>query len=204
MLSIEFLITSLIVVLLPGTGVLYTVSTGLTMGKRASVFAAAGCTAGIIPHLAASVFGLAALLHASSVAFQMLKYAGVAYLAYLAWTIWRESGVIAIDRAPKNQNMGKIATRAFLINILNPKLSIFFLAFLPQFVPLEAQSPILHMLWLSMIFMLMTLVVFIVYGLFADYARRYLSDSPRSVLWTQRSFSGLFAVMSARLATMDR
>ncbi|RLW60635.1 MAG: hypothetical protein B6D75_05080 [gamma proteobacterium symbiont of Stewartia floridana] len=142
-MNAEFLITSLIVVLIPGTGVLYTVSTGLTKGWKASIFAAFGCTAGIIPHLVASVFGLAAILHTSAVAFQILKFLGVLYLAYLAWEMWKDSGRIKLDNRYSEKKYWKIAVRAFLINILNPKLSIFFLAFLPQFVPTDTQNPIL-------------------------------------------------------------
>lgn len=205
MISVEFLITSLIVVLLPGTGVIFTVSTGLTSGRRSSIFAALGCTAGIVPHLIASVFGLAAILHASSVAFQTLKYLGVVYLAYLAWMIWRESGVLELDSAAtKDKGVPKITVTAFLINILNPKLSIFFLAFLPQFVPQNAISPISHMLLLSVIFMVMTLAVFVVYGLFADFVRNYVSGSPRVVRWIQRAFSGVFVAMGVKLATVER
>ncbi len=204
MLSTEFLITSLIVVLLPGTGVLFTISTGLTGGRRASIFAALGCTAGIVPHLVASVLGLAAILHTSSVAFQLLKYLGVAYLAYLTWMMWKESGVISLNNTPKERGALKIATRAFLINILNPKLSIFFLAFLPQFVPSNATTPIYHLLLLSALFMLMTLAVFIVYGLFATAVRSYISGSPRLIRWVQRSFSGIFVAMGAKLAMVER
>ena len=204
MVSIEFLITSLIVVLLPGTGVLFTISTGLTHGKRASIFAALGCTVGIVPHLLACIFGLAAILHASSVAFQLFKYLGVLYLAYLAWTMWRESGVVSLDSSPGESGSLKIFIRAILINILNPKLSIFFLAFLPQFVPHDAESPVSYMLFLSAIFMFMTLAVFIIYGLFADFVRHYISGSPKLMLWIQRTFSGIFAAIGAKLAMMER
>lgn len=204
MVSVEFWITSLIVVLLPGTGVIFTVSTGLTSGRRSSIFAALGCTAGIVPHLVASVFGLAAILHASSVAFQTLKYLGVIYLAYLAWTMWRESGVLEFDNAPREKGPIKTTVTAFLINILNPKLSIFFLAFLPQFVPQNSASPIYYMLLLSAIFMAMTLAVFVMYGLFADFVRSYVSGSPRLVKWIQRVFSGIFVAMGVKLATVDR
>lgn len=204
MVSVEFLITSLIVVLLPGTGVIFTVSTGLLSGRRSSVFAAIGCTAGIVPHLTASVFGLAAILHASSVAFQTLKYVGVIYLAYLAWMMWRESGVLKFDGAPEEKGALKIAVTAFLINILNPKLSVFFLAFLPQFVPQNSASPVSHMLLLSAIFMFMTLAVFLAYGLFANFVRSYISSSPMVVRWVQRSFAGIFVLMGIKLATVER
>ncbi|MEW8405357.1 MAG: LysE family translocator [Candidatus Thiodiazotropha taylori] len=203
-MNAEFLITSLIVVLIPGTGVLYTVSTGLTKGWRASIFTAFGCTAGIIPHLVASVFGLAAILHTSAVAFQILKFLGVLYLAYLAWEMWKDSGRIKLENTCSEKKYCKIAVRAFLINILNPKLSIFFLAFLPQFVPTDAQNPIPYMLYLSVAFMLMTLIVFIGYGILANQVRLYVSQSPKIVQGIQRVFSGLFVVIGFKLATMER
>lgn len=203
-MNAEFLITSLIVVLIPGTGVLYTVSTGLTKGWKASIFAAFGCTAGIIPHLVASVFGLAAILHTSAVAFQILKFLGVLYLAYLAWEMWKDSGRIKLDNRYSEKKYWKIAVRAFLINILNPKLSIFFLAFLPQFVPTDAQNPIPYMLYLSAAFMLMTLIVFIGYGILANQVRLYVSQSPKIVQGIQRVFSGLFVAIGFKLATMER
>ncbi|MEW7991363.1 MAG: LysE family translocator [Candidatus Thiodiazotropha sp.] len=200
----EFLLTSLIVVLVPGTGVLFTVSTGLTSGWRASIFAAIGCTLGILPHLVASVFGLAAILHTSAVVFQLFKLLGVCYLLYLAWTMWKQSGALRFDGAPVSDGYGRTAVQAFLINILNPKLSLFFLAFLPQFVPADAANPIASMLGLSMVFMLMTLVVFIGYGILANQIRGYLSQSPRLVRRIQRLFSGLFLAMGLKLAAMER
>jgi len=211
MLLTEFVLTSLVVALLPGTGVLYTVSTGLLQGWRASLSAAFGCTLGIVPHLVASVFGLAAILHTSAVAFQFFKVLGVLYLGYLAWGMWKESGqppVIESDsatgrKAVHNGHM-RIALRAILINILNPKLSIFFLAFLPQFVPADTASPVISMLTLSGIFMLMTFVVFAGYGILAHQIRGYVARSPRVIQHIQKSFAGLFAAMGVKLALMER
>jgi threonine/homoserine/homoserine lactone efflux protein len=202
--AIEFLITSLIVVLLPGTGVLYTVSVGLTRGRRASIAAAIGCTAGILPHLLASIVGLAAILHASSLAFQTLKYLGVFYLAYLAWGMWRDAGALSLSERTGSESLVRVGVTAFLINILNPKLSIFFLAFLPQFVPGGLRIPGLHMLYLGGIFMLMTLIVFVLYGLFADAVRYHIARSPRMVGAIQRSFAAAFIALGAKLATMER
>ena len=204
MLSTEFLLTSLIVVLIPGTGVIYTVSNGLFLGWRASVAAASGCTAGILPHLVACVLGLSALVHVSAVAFQVVKYAGAAYLLYLAWMMWRETGAIKLDGATPGGGAWQIIRRGFLINILNPKLSVFFLAFLPLFVPTGAASPTLLMVLLNGVFMFMTLVVFIAYGLSAHAVRRYVVGSPRVVLWTQRSFAAIFAALGLRLAAAEQ
>ena len=204
MITIDYLITSLIVVLIPGTGVVYTVSTGLMRGRRASVFAALGCTAGIVPHLLATVVGLAALLHASAIAFQLLKFAGMAYLLYLAYATWRDKQAFAVDERPAAIDGGAIAVKAFLINILNPKLSIFFLAFLPQFVAGQAASPLGQLLVLSVVFMAMTFVVFVVYGLLAHSLRRSVIESPRVQAWLRRGFAAAFAGLGIRLAIADR
>lgn len=204
MFSTEFLITSLVVVLMPGTGVIYTVSTGLFLGWRASIAAAFGCTAGIIPHLTASILGLSALLHMSAVAFQCVKYAGAIYLLYLAWSMWRNTGALKFDSPSSKKGILKIAGKGFLINILNPKLSIFFLAFLPLFISPGASSPMLDMFILSVVFMLMTLIVFIVYGISANGVRRHVVNSPKVIFWLQRSFAATFAALGVKLALTDQ
>lgn len=204
MLSAEFLITSLIVVLMPGTGVLFTVSTGLMQGRKASFYAAFGCTLGIVPHLLATVVGLAAVMHTSAVAFQLLKYAGVAYLVYLAVATWRDRSSFDVQMVESRGGAMALMIKAFLINILNPKLSIFFLAFLPQFVAPGSGSPIFQLLWLSAVFMGMTFGVFIVYGLLAYTFRQAVIESPRVQNWLRRLFSGAFAGLGLKLALSGR
>lgn len=204
MITTDFLITSLIVVLIPGTGVVFTVSTGLILGKRASVFAALGCTAGIVPHLLATVLGLAAILHTSAVAFQVLKLAGVAYLFYLAYVTWRDKTAFAVDKTQIASSPRSLVVRAFLLNILNPKLSIFFLAFLPHFVEPTASSPLAQLLALSGVFMAMTFAVFVVYGFLANGFRKAVIDSPSIQSWLRRSFAAAFAGLGANLALSDR
>lgn len=201
--SPEFLLTSLVVVLIPGTGVIYTVSTGLFRGGRASLAAALGCTAGIIPHLLASILGLAAVLHASAMAFQLLKCVGAAYLFYLAWGMWRETGSLSFSAGGASGGNGQIALRAVLINILNPKLSLFFLAFLPQFISPEAGNPLPQMLVLSGLFMLMTLVIFSLYGLCAHRVRGSLLSSLDLQRRLRRSCAALFALLGLRLALAE-
>lgn len=204
MITVEFLVTSLIVVLIPGTGVVFTVSTGLVQGRRASFFAALGCTAGIVPHLLATVLGLAALMHTSAVAFQMLKYAGVAYLLYLAYATWKDRSAFAVERAPSRRSATGLIVRAFLINILNPKLTIFFLAFLPQFVDSRAASPLAQLLLLSGVFMAMTFAIFVVYGVLAHAFRSAVIESPRVQSWLRRGFAAAFAGLGAHLALSER
>lgn len=204
MLTAEFLFTSLIVVLVPGTGVVYTVSTGLALGKRASFFAAFGCTLGIVPHLLATIVGLAAVMHTSALAFQALKWAGVAYLFYLAVATWRDKSAFEVQHLQRKGGALGLVTKAFLLNILNPKLTIFFLAFLPQFVEPRAASPLPQLLGLSAVFMAMTFGVFVVYGVLAHAFRKVVIESPRVQAWLRRGFAGAFAGLGAQLAISER
>ena len=203
-MSVEFLVTSFIVIVSPGTGVLYTLATGLSRGFRASVVAAFGCTIGIVPHMAAAILGLAALLHTSAVAFQTFKYLGVAYLLYMAWNTLREHGALRVEKEIDTRSAIQVTVTAILINILNPKLSIFFLAFLPQFVSAGEPEPLWRMLALSAIFMLMTFVVFVGYGLFAASIRDHVISRPRVLTWMRRSFAAAFVTLGARLALAER
>jgi threonine/homoserine/homoserine lactone efflux protein len=203
-LGIDFLVTSFIVVVSPGTGVLYTLAAGLSRGSRAAIVAAFGCTLGIVPHMAAAVMGLAALLHTSALAYQTLKYLGVAYLLYMAWSTFRERGALTVKKEIDRRSAGEITTTAVLVNLLNPKLSIFFLAFLPQFVGTSESSPALRMLELGAIFMAMTFVVFVGYGLFAASLREHVISRPRVMTWLRRSFAGAFMALGAKLALAER
>lgn len=199
-MNLEFFLTALIVVLIPGTGVIYTVSTGLFQGARFSIGAALGCTLGIVPHLLASIFGLAALLHTSALAFELVKYIGVAYLLYLAYGMWRDTGSLSLSEPKRNAGFIQICLRGILINILNPKLSIFFLAFLPHFISDQTGSALSEMLMLSLTFMALTFVVFVAYGLAANSVRRYVIGNDRLVKRLQRSFAGVFVALGLKLA----
>jgi threonine/homoserine/homoserine lactone efflux protein len=201
--SIEFLVTTLVVVATPGAGVLFTLAAGLARGRRASIVAAAGCTLGIVPHMVAAVTGLAALLHASAVAFQVLKFAGVAYLLYMAWTTLRDKRALTVEEVPP-RSARQIVVSGVLVNILNPKLTIFFFAFLPQFVPAGHPGALGRMLLLSGVFMLVTFVVFVGYGVCAAAVRSRVISRPRVMNWIRRTFAGAFVAMGARLALTDR
>ena len=200
-MSLDFLITSLIVVVSPGPGVLYTLAAGLGQGSRASVVAAFGCTLGIVPHMAAAILGLAALLHTSALAFQILKVLGVAYLLYMAWDTLREQGALRVETQGEARSAGRIIVSAVL---LNPKLSIFFLAFLPQFVSAGEAQPLARMLELSAVFMLMTFIVFVGYGLFAAAVRDHVISHPRVMTWMRRTFAGAFAALGTKLALTEK
>ena len=204
MVSLQFLITSLIVVLIPGTGVIYTVSTGLTQGKKASLYVALGCTLGIVPHLLATILGLAALMHTSAVAFQILKWAGVVYLFYVAWGTWRDKSAFQLDDNPSKSHALGLISKAILMNVLNPKLTIFFLAFLPQFIPVNSTHVLAPMLLLSAIFMLMTLAVFVVYGLLAHTFRHFVVESARVQTFLRYGFTAAFIGLASKLALTDK
>ena len=203
-MSIEFLLTSLIVVASPGTGVLYTLSAGLSRGTRAAVVAALGCTLGIVPHMIAAITGLAALLHTSAVAFETLKYLGVAYLLYMAWNTLKERGGLSVEDNVAPRSAGKMIATGILVNVLNPKLSIFFFAFLPQFVSTTEPNALSKMLELSSVFMLLTFVVFVAYGVFAASIRSHVVTRPMILTWMRRTFAGAFVVLGAKLALADR
>jgi threonine/homoserine/homoserine lactone efflux protein len=202
--SLDFLVTSLIVVVSPGTGVLFTLAAGLARGSRAGVVAAFGCTLGIVPHMAAAILGLAALLHTSALAFQILKYLGVAYLLYMAWSTLRERGALSVEKEIGPRSALQVIVSAILVNILNPKLSIFFLAFLPQFVSTDEPYPLARMLELSVVFMLLTFVVFVGYGMFAAAIRSHVISRPQVLKWLRCGFAGAFAALGAKLALAER
>jgi threonine/homoserine/homoserine lactone efflux protein len=202
--DLAFILTSLVVVVSPGTGVLYTLVTGLSSGSRASVVAAFGCTLGILPHMVAAIMGLAALLYTSALAFEILKYLGVAYLLYMAWQTLREQGALQLETGRRDRSYGRLIVSAIAINLLNPKLSIFFFAFLPQFVRSDASDRILLMVELSAVFMLMTFVVFVGYGLFAAAIRTHIVCRPRILTWMRRSFAAAFLALGVKLALAER
>lgn len=203
-MNIEFLTVSLLVVASPGTGAAVTIATGLSRGTRTAIIAALGCTLGTVPHMLAAVTGLAALLHASALAFEAVKFAGVAYLLYIAWMTWREKGVLKIEANGARRSDGEVIRHAVLVNLLNPKLSMFFLAFLPQFIAKDEAAPTLAMLQLSAIFMAMTFAVFAVYGAFAARMRDRVLGSPTVMAWLRRSFAATFVALGAKLALTQR
>jgi threonine/homoserine/homoserine lactone efflux protein len=203
-MTITFWLTALVIVLIPGTGALYTLGTGLVRGWRAATLAAFACTLGIVPHLVAAITGLAALLHASGVAFGVVKYAGVAYLLYMAWSTWRETGTLGVPEDADAGSPWRVIRTGITINLLNPKLTVFFFAFLPQFVPPGSTHQVGRMLGLSAIFMALTFVVFVGYGALAAGVRQQVLTRPRLVSRIRKAFAGTFVLLSGRLALESR
>ncbi|MFH1796917.1 MAG: LysE family translocator [Pseudomonadota bacterium] len=203
-MSIEFLLTTLIIVASPGTGAVYTIAAGLTRGARTSVWAAFACTLGIVPHLIAALSGVAALLHTSALLFELVKYAGVAYLLYMAWATLKERGAMRIDPKADARSAWQIIVDGILLNLLNPKLSIFFVAFLPQFIAADEPHVLARMLELSGVFMAATFVIFAIYGLFAAAMRDRVLGSASAMAWMRRTFAAAFVALGARLALTER
>ena len=203
-MTIEFLLTTLVVVVSPGTGVLYVLAAGLSRGAKASLVASIGCTLGTLPHIAAAITGLAAVLHTSALAFDIIKYLGVAYLLYMAWNTLRETGALSVETDTAQRSPVQVIVSGILINVLNPKLSIFFFAFLPQFVPANSPSALSQMLQLSGVFMLATFGVFVIYGLFAAAVRDHVTSRPSIMKWLRRSFAAAFVLLGAKLALTNR
>jgi len=202
-ISPKFLLASLVIVLIPGTGVIYTITTGLTLKWRAGIAAAIGCTLGIVPHILASILGLSALLNMSAQVFSALKIAGTMYLLYLAWNMWREAGTLEINQKSTVSSVTQIVIKAIAINLLNPKLTIFFFAFLPLFVSKDSASPTLEMIILSTMFMGMTFLIFALYGILASGISAYLINSSRAVKRLQQAFAAVLAIFAVKLALSE-
>ena len=204
LMSPEFLLTSLIVVASPGTGVLYTLGAGLGRGARASAIAAFGCTLGILPHLLAAVLGLSAMMQTSVLAFEIMRVAGVAYLLYMAWMTLKETGALAVAADGRDASALDITVRAILLNLLNPKLTVFFLAFLPQFVGHGEAQPTLRFVELGGVFMAMTFVVFVAYGIAAATVRDQVLSRPSVLATMRRLFAGAFVLLGVKLAVAEQ
>ena len=203
-MTLEFWATALVVAASPGTGVLYTLAAGLAHGRRASLIAAFGCTLGIVPHVAAALTGLAALMHASALAFATLKYAGVAYLLFMAWRMLADRDALSLASQTTARTARAVIGEAVLINLLNPKLTIFFVAFLPQFVAPGDAHAVATMTGLSGAFMAVTFAVFALYGLAAASVRRTALARPRLVDAMRRLLAGAFLLLGLRLALAER
>lgn len=200
MVSTAFLLTALVVCVSPGIGVVYTLAAAIRGGVRAGLLASLGCTLCTMLHLGFALAGLAAVLHTTAVLFQAIKFAGVAYLLWMAWATLRGEGPLDLRPGSETVSAGRIVWRGVLLNLLNPKLPLFFVAFLPQFVPAGDPHATLVLAQLGGVFVAMTFVVFAVYAVFAGTLRRTIAESPRALTLMRRIFAGSFAALGARLA----
>ncbi|WP_223881427.1 LysE family translocator [Nesterenkonia ebinurensis] len=196
--------TSIVVTATPGTGALFTVAAGLTRGAHSGLVAAVGCTLGIVPHMVLALSGAAAVMAANPVAFGIVKWLGVAYLLYMGWGIWRQSGVFALPSNEENEDTKPTVLRtigsAVLVNLLNPKLTVFFFVFLPMFIDPNEPGAFAGMAGLGAVFMAITVAIFAVYGLCAAWVRQYVIGKPVVMHWISRAFAVSFVVLAGMLA----
>ncbi|WP_341992439.1 LysE family translocator [Azorhizobium sp. AG788] len=202
--SWSFWLTALAIVATPGTGALYTVAAGIGRGWRAGLWAAFASTLGILPHMVAALTGLAAVLHASALLFDMVRWAGVAYLLFMAWGLFREAGAGLPVSGQGPKTLRRVLLDGITLNLLNPKLSIFFVAFLPQFLPSGSARPVGDMLALSLAFMALTFAVFALYGCAAGVSRAALLARPRLLSRLRYGLAAAFGMLAVHLAVAAR
>ena len=198
-MSPEYLLTTLVVCLMPGIGVIYTLSTTLGGGLRAGLWAVVGCTLATVVHLVLALAGLAALLHTSALLYQGVKWAGVAYLLWMAWGTLRDHGSLRVEGAAPQPPL-RLVWRGIALNLLNPKVPLFFVAFLPQFVPADATDATARLIELGTGFVAMTFAVFLIYALLAGTMRARVLSSDRAMDWMRRAFAASFAALGLKLA----
>lgn len=197
-MSIEYLLTAFIVCLAPGIGVVYTLSSTLGGGLRAGFWASLGCTIATVVHMIVAMAGLASVLYASAALFQAIKFAGVAYLMWMAWAVLKDRGGLSVRPGKPDSSVG-LVRRGILLNILNPKLPLFFVAFIPQFMP--AGSGPADLLELGFGFTVMTFAVFMGYAVIAATGRQRMLDSKRTMDWFRRVFALSFVALGLKLAS---
>jgi len=203
-MQLEFLLTTLVICASPGTGVVYTLAAALSRGVRAGLVASLAGTLGIVPHLMAAMVGIATLLHTSALAFATVKYLGVAYLLYMAWQTLQQKGAMKMDTEIAPRSFAGVMRDGIVLNLLNPKLSIFFVAFLPQFIDPANSNTTPQMLLLSVVFMLVTFLVFAVYAVFAGTMRHKVFERPSVMMWMRRSFAAAFGLLAVKLVFTER
>jgi threonine/homoserine/homoserine lactone efflux protein len=205
-MSVEFVLTSLVVAAIPGTGVVYTVACALGGGWRRGLFATVGCTLGIVPHLLAAMLGLSGVMQAGSVVYEIVRWAGVVYLVYMGVSMIRQRDALDLDDGAKDDASGsmvRVIRRAVMLNLLNPKLTVFFFAFLPQFLTTPPALLDARLIGLGAVFMLATFAVFVIYAYAAALARDVVLRAPAVRRWLQRSLGALLVGFAARLAISD-
>lgn len=197
MISIEFLMATLIVVLIPGTGVMYSLSVGLLHGRSRVLYASIGCTLSILPHVMLSVLSLVFLFQLDAQVIGYLKIAAFMYLLYFAYGFAFSSWKWFSHNVNKNTKY-QIMQRGFLLNVFNIKLTLFLVAFLPQFIP--SQSNILYQVFVhSGIFMVMTFLIFIGYGFLAVYLKQHLFQNDTMLYWIQKGFGVIFLYLALQV-----
>ncbi|MFC7442206.1 LysE family translocator [Laceyella putida] len=201
---LTFLAYSVSLTLLPGPDILFVLSQSVFQGKKDGLAISLGLCTGLIAHTLAAALGVSMILYHSALAFHVLKIAGVAYLLYLAWQSLKATGEASLQPAEKKQSLGALYKRGILMNLLNPKVSIFFLAFFPQFVEAQAGHVPLQMLTLGFVFIAQALVIFTAVSLIAGkLGERFLQKHLKGK-WVNYGTAGIFALLGIRLAFVEK
>ena len=198
-----FFPAALLLALAPGPDNLFVLAESAQHGRPAGLAVTVGLCTGLIGHTLAVAFGLAAIVKASALAFTMLKMAGAIYLLYLAWQAWRAGGEIGDSQAPELSG-SELYRRGIVMNLTNPKVSIFFLAFLPQFADPRRGSMAVQFLELGLLFMLATLIVFGALSLVAGGLGERFRRSPVALRVVNRAAAAIFAGLAIKLAITER
>lgn len=199
MISLPYLITSIIVILLPGPGSIYTVSTAMNNTKEKSIIAALGCTVGIVPHLCLGILAMFMMHQLPDIIMNLIKLFGAMYLIYLGYKMLTDSGKITLSTTSKDTKSSKLFYEGILLNLLNPKLTLFFISFLPQYLIQNHSSYILQTISLGLVFMLLTLLVFVCYGVLANELRKRFLSSTSRMSWINKIFGILFILFAFKL-----
>ena len=195
-----FLLASAAVTISPGPDILYVLARGISAGRRSALVAAAGFASGLSVHTTMAVVGLSALLTASAVAFTIVKFAGGAYLLYLGIKAFRSGGLVSVPESGAMLPGRRIFAQAFLMNMLNPKVAMFFLAFLPQFTRPQQGNLSMQLLLLGVSFALVALVIFSIVGIFSSYIGGWLRSKPRGLRVFDYLIGSIFICLGLRLA----
>ena len=199
LISPVFVLSAAALALAPGPDILFVVAKGISQGRKMAVVAATGFISGLSIHTTLAVCGLSALLLASTLAFACLKTAGAAYLIYLGVKAWRSSGLLSLPPPGEPGSNKRIFMQAFLMNVLNPKVAIFFLAFLPQFTRPEAGSLAVQFLVLGLGFAAVSWIVFVLAGIFSSWVGSWIQARPKLARTLDRIAGSIFIALGIRL-----
>jgi len=200
-----FIVASFILCLIPGPDNIYVLTQGMTKSKKAAFITALGLTTGLIVHTSAAAFGISVIFQTSEVAFNLVKYVGAAYLIYIAYQAFiHRNEPLDLSVQNSTKELKKLFFKGFVMNILNPKVSIFFLAFLPQFVTPENGNIPLQMIVLGLVFMALTIIVFSAIGVAGNMLSAKLIEKPSIVKYMNILTSLVLVALGLKLAFASR
>lgn len=201
---VYFVAASVALTLLPGPDIIFVLTQSISRGKLAGMATASGLCTGLLFHTSAAAMGVSAILYRSALAFSILKYAGAVYLLYLAFKALKEGEALISSNASEERNISLLYRRGIFMNLLNPKVSLFFLAFLPQFVNLEAGNVPSQMIFLGIVFLVQALIVFFLVSVLAGYISIRILERPGIGKYVNRAKAGIFSVIGLELALSSR